>query len=452
MLGRLCIQQFAEGSVFLMRPSKRILHVSFLSSLSSLLLLAGCSGGETQSTDGEPTYARDIQPLFEVKCAGCHTGGGIGPFPLETYEQVSAVKGAVRSAVEDRRMPPWLADDGCTEYAGRRSLTDEQVDTVIRWIDGGLAEGDPGDTPVQVEDTRRPLSRVDHELTLPEPYAPQLFPDDYRCFFLDWPGTDTMYATGFGVAPGNASIVHHVIAYVVAPDKLSLFQAKDDESPEQGWTCFGSPGGSGPGDASWLGAWVPGLSGEDFPEGTGIEIQAGSKIVVQMHYNSASTSPAPDQTTILLRTDAAVEKRAAIMPFANPQWVLQGTMTIPAHSQDVVHSVERDPTTLAGLLTGGALEGGKPLTMYSAGVHLHTLGERAVTRLERAGGESECLLDVPRWNFHWQGNYTFAKPKQLAPGDQIYLECQWDNPGDADVAWGDGTSDEMCLGIYYLTE
>lgn len=426
--------------------------IPFVLALLSLSILAGCSGDERSGTDDDPTYARDIQPLFEVKCSGCHTGGGIGPFPLETYEQVTKMKGSVESAVVDRRMPPWLAADGCADYAGNRALTDEQIDTVVRWIDAGMPEGDPGDVPVEVDDMRRPLSRVDHELLLPQPYTLQVFPDDYRCFFLDWPATETMYVTGFGVAPGNASIVHHVIAYVVRPEKVPLFQALDDESLEPGWSCFGSPGGNGPGDVSWLGGWVPGLTGEDLPKGTGIEIQAGSKLVVQMHYNSPSTSPAPDQTMILVKTDVTVEKRAAILPFADPQWLLSGTMTIPAHSQDVVHSVSRDPTELVGLLTGGALEGGKPLTVYGAGLHLHTLGERGLTRIERAGGESECLLDIPRWNFHWQGNYTFAAPKQLAPGDQIYLECQWDNPRSVDVGWGEGTSDEMCLGVYYLTE
>jgi hypothetical protein len=420
--------------------------------LSSASILAGCSGGETSGTNEEPTYIRDIQPLVAVKCAGCHTADGIGPIPLETYEQVSATKEAVKAAVAGRIMPPWLAQDGCADYLGDRSLTDDQIDTIVRWVDGGAPAGDPSDAPVPIEDTRRPLSRVDFELPLPEPYAPQIFPDDYRCFFLDWPATETLYATGFGVAPGNESIVHHVIAYVVPPENVPIFQAIDDASAEQGWKCFGSPGGDGPGQARWIGGWVPGLTGEDFPEGTGIEIQAGSRIIVQLHYNSHGAPPAPDQTAILLRTDAAVEKKAAIMPFADVNWIKSGTMTIPAHSQDVVHSVTLDPLSIVSLVTGGEISGGKPLTVYSAGLHLHTLGERAVTRLERADGNSECLLDVPRWNFHWQGNYNFTTPKQIAPGDEIYLECQWDNPGDTDVGWGEGTNDEMCLGLYYLTE
>lgn len=90
--------------------------------------------------------------------------------------------------------------------------------------------------------------------------------------------------------------------------------------------------------------------------------------------------------------------------------------------------------------------------MYDVGMHMHTLGKRGLTRIERADGANECLLDIPRWDFNWQHSHVLTKPKQVAPGDKLYLECQWDNPGDADVSRGEGTSDEMCLGIYYVTE
>lgn len=418
----------------------------------SLGALCGCGGSESTASEDTPSYVRDIQPLVATKCSGCHVEGGIAPFPLTTYEQVTAMKDAVRYAVSARIMPPWLAAEGCADYSGSRALTDAQIDTFVSWIDAGTPAGDAGDTPNAVEDTRRPLSRVDAELKLPVPYTPQIFPDDYRCFFLDWPGTETAYATGFGVAPGNESIVHHVISYVVPPEKIDIFQALDDADPGEGWTCFGGPGGMGPGNAAWLGAWVPGLSGEDLPDGTGIEIPAGAKIIAQIHYNLDSESPAPDQTSILLRTDASVEKKAAIMPFSDIKWITEGTMNIPAHATDVVHSATIDPTEFVSLATGNALPGGKPLTLYSTGLHLHTLGDRAMTRLDHADGSSECLLDVPRWDFHWQGNYTFATPKHVVPGDQLYLECQWDNPRDTEVNWGDKTSDEMCLGLFYFTE
>lgn len=416
--------------------------------------LAGCSG-ETVSPGDSPTYIRDIEPLMQARCAHCHTNGGIAPFPLQTYEDVAAVKGAVKAAVVARTMPPWLATKGCTDYRGDQSLTDEQIDMLSQWVDAGGPLGDPNDSPMPVKDERIPLSRVDVTLPMPVAYVPKVFPDDYRCFFLDWPGVSTTYITGFGVEPGNESIVHHVIAYVVRPENTQIFQMLDDADSDPGWPCFGGPGGTpgagGP-QASWLGGWAPGGIGEDFPEGTGIEIPVGAKVIVQVHYNSMNPSPTPDLTKVLMRTDAMVQKKAAILPFASLQWIIGGTMKIPAHSTDVMHEVDTDLTTIANLVTGGALEGGKPLTLHGVGLHLHTLGKKASTRLDRADGTSECHINIPRWNFHWQRNYTFETPKVMVPGDKLHLECHWDNPGDQDVNWGENTGDEMCLAPYYVTE
>ncbi len=428
-------------------------HRAVVMMASAFVVLAGCSGAETGDTSNSPTYVRDIQPLVEAKCSGCHSEGGIAPFALETYEQVNAMSGAVAAAVTTRTMPPWLATQGCADYKGDRSLTDEQIDLVNAWVNAGAPQGNLADTPVSVADERLSLSRVDIELSLPEAYTPQKSPDDYRCFFVDWPAAETTYVTGFGVAPDNEAIVHHVIAFLARPEEVASYQALDDSQPGTGWTCYGGPSGGEPGvgQPGWIGAWVPGGTGADFPAGTGIEIPAGSKLIIQMHYNTLAVAPSPDRTKILVRTDASVEKKAVVVPFANPNWIKSQTMTIPAHTSDVLHSFAFDPTLFVGKMGGGVIPNGVPLTVHSAALHMHTLGERSVTRIDRADA-SECMLDIPRWNFHWQGSYGFSTPKQINPGDKLYLECQWDNPGSADVNWGEGTTDEMCLGTYYVTE
>lgn len=417
------------------------------------VFLTGCSEGST-ATNEAPTYVRDIEPLVQDRCVNCHTAGGIGPFALETYDQVQAAKDAIKAAVVSRTMPPWQAADGCNDYRGDFSLSDEQINLIERWVDADGPMGDPNDSPIAVTHDSIELSRVDHELTLPTEYTPQLFPDDYRCFFVDWPATETLYATGFGVQPGNTAIVHHAIGYVVRPENIATFQALDDADSAPGWPCFGGPGAStsGPPAATWLGGWAPGITGNDFPEGTGIEIPVGAKIVVQMHYNSMKMDPAPDRTKILLRTERTVEKRAAILPYTNFQWVFSGKMNIPAHTQGVVHNYASDPTLVANLATDGVIAAGKPLTLYSVGFHMHTLGKRITGHMLRADGTDECLAEIPRWNFHWQRSYNFAKPKLLNPGDRLELECEWDNTSATDVNWGEGTSDEMCLAPYYVTE
>ena len=95
---------------------------------------------------------------------------------------------------------------------------------------------------------------------------------------------------------------------------------------------------------------------------------------------------------------------------------------------------------------------GVPLLAHMAGVHMHTRGARASVVVQRGGGDDACLIDVPRWDFGWQGIYEFAAPITINPTDQVRLECHFDNSGgDAALKWGEGTEDEMCLGMVYVS-
>jgi hypothetical protein len=416
---------------------------------STATLPDGGTGGQAPAPT--PTYYRDVKPLVEVKCTGCHAAAGIAPFALETYDELVAQLPGVKAAVLAGTMPPWPPAKGCAGYLGDRSLTEPELQTLTSWIDAGAPAGDPQAQPVSVPDTRTKLSRVDLTLTMPTAYTPQVSPDDYRCFLVDWPATDTRYVTGLGVTPGDPAQVHHVIAFLARPSAVAGFQTLDAASPGPGWQCFGGPGQQT--GTSWVGAWAPGALGADYPEGTGIEIPPGSKIVIQVHYNTASSAPAPDQTSLVLKLDSTVEKKAAILPWADVAWVLQGQMDIPAGATDAVVTYAADPTPFMGYLAKGAIAANQPFTIHSVGLHMHTHGARARTSITRAGGAGdECLLDIPSWDFHWQGSYGLAAPARFHPGDALALECHFDNPGATDLHWGEGTADEMCLGVFYATE
>lgn len=406
--------------------------------------LSGCGGGEgTEGGGGSAaglTYFTDAKPIVDAKCAKCHVEGGIAPFPLTTYAEVEAHKGSIRAAVESRTMPPWPASNDCNEYLNDRSLSDEQIATLVGWIDEGAAEGDAakeGEPLVAAHDIS--LSRVDVEIGMAEPYEMGEEPDDYRCFVLDWPEESRTYVTGLGVRPGNAAVVHHVIAFIAEPERVEEVLALDEAEPGPGYTCFGGPGFN---QASWLGGWVPGNNGNDYAQGTGVPIEPGSKIVMQVHYNTATAGPLPDQTIMQLKLDDQVDNEAVVQPWANPGWLNSDMMEIPAHADGVVHEFSQQPT----LLTGG-----EAILIHSAGLHMHQLGQSATLTIERANDGEECLLDIPSWNFHWQGQYPLVEPIRIEPGDKLKVECTWDNPTADTIVWGEGTGDEMCLGTFYYT-
>ncbi|HYV65729.1 MAG TPA: hypothetical protein VE964_05775 [Myxococcales bacterium] len=412
-------------------------------------LLCACS-----QSGATPTWHRDVHEIVAQSCSGCHAPGAIAPFALQSYADVFAYRTLVRAQVDSGKMPPWPPAPGCAEYAGDRSLSAADRATLLSWIDSGAPEGDPADARPVGPSPSSGLSRVDRELQLAASYMPVQSPDEYRCFLLDWPEQQKRYVTGFVGKPGNAAIVHHVLVFLAAPDQVAHFQALDDADPAPGYACFGGPGGTAP----TLGAWTPGSRGGDFPAGTGVPVQPGSKLIVQVHYNLPKGPGPVDQTSIQLKLDSAVDKEAFLLPWADPSWVNSHTMLIPAGQSDVRHAFTFAPGAVLGLITNGALPPG-PFTVYGLGSHQHLRGTRNRLEIERANGARECLLDIPRWDFHWQGSYAFKTPKVVGAADSISIECHWDNsatnqPRGAaprDLNWGEGTEDEMCLAFLYIT-
>lgn len=420
------------------------------------------SGGEA-STDGtgtstgapaedEVTWHAHVRAVIERHCVSCHQPGNIGPFPMTSYAEAHALREAIALTMEGGTMPPWMPADDCQDYEGQPTLTDDDVALVRAWVDGGAPEGDPGDYQAPPPPPPGGLSRVDLELTLPEPYLPTQQPDDYRCFLLDWPGETTTYVTGFEAKPDQLRTVHHMIAFAIAPEQVAEYEALEAADPALGYTCFGGPGGAitGPESAgTWLGAWAPGGNTGDFPAGTGLEMPPGSKVVLQIHYNTLVDDLGPDASGVRFKLDAEVERVAYTMPWADPGW-LSGNMPIPAQA-GVVHTWSFDPTLVMNLFTD-VIPPYQPIEIHTAVHHMHKLGTRGEQRIDRADGSQTCLLQLPRWDFDWQQAYVFAEPIRFEPGDNLHLGCEWDNAaGDGTVNWGEGTGDEMCLGVYYIT-
>jgi len=409
------------------------------------------TGAPTTGGEAGLTYYRDIKAILDRKCAGCHRPGDIGPFAITTHDEASKLSGAIAAAVEAGTMPPWSPSAACNSYKHDRSLGVDERGAILEWIAAGAPAGDPADEPAPDDDIQ-PEIDYDIALGIPEPFTPTVYPDDYRCFLLDWPKDQDSYATAFDIVPGERSIVHHVIAFIIPPDEAAAFEALDAADPGPGYPCYGGPGGEASPRAQWLGAWVPGSGSGEMPAGTGILVRPGSKIALQMHYHPLPGALA-DQSTLAVRTAPSVDRPAYLLPLTNPGWLVDlPPMTIPAGAPDTVHSFEIDLTSaIAYLFPGSPFGIGTPVVAHGAGVHMHTIGTRASLTVER-GNTSECLLDVPRWDFNWQGTYDLETATLVGVSDTIRLECHFDNSGgDQPLKWGEGTGDEMCLGMLYVS-
>ncbi|HEY6747418.1 MAG TPA: hypothetical protein VI357_17080 [Mycobacteriales bacterium] len=328
-------------------------------------------------------------------------------------------------------------------------------------------------------------------VSAPRPYAPR--PpgggiDEYRCFLVD-PGLRApAYLTGSRFRPSNVGIVHHAILFRVPPADVPAAQALDRAGDGDGWTCFGGTGiaGSDPGSAldggsDWIAAWAPGGRGEEpTPPGTGYLLQPGAQLVMQVHYNLlAATAGASDRPGVTLRlapgTAGLVPLRTTLLPAPVELPCPAGTTGRLCDRAAAVFDVMRRFGTGAGATVAGLTllcrPDGKPAAgstqtcdhrvsdpgrVYAVAGHMHLLGTRITVQLNPGRPGARTLLDVDPYNFHDQRSVPLPKPVTVQAGDTLRVTCTHDArlrpqvlPGVAPryVVWGDGTTDEMCLGI-----
>ncbi|MDQ3031462.1 MAG: hypothetical protein M3Y87_03525 [Myxococcota bacterium] len=386
---------------------------------------------------GEVTYHGDVRPILAEHCVGCHVEGGIGPFPLDTYETTAPIATRIAQVTRDRIMPPYLADASgdCQSFDDPQWLTDRELDTLAAWDEQGEPLGDPA-TPAPVAPT---LPTLDGELTTIDigiDYAADTTgPDDYRCFMVEAPFADEYFLTGHEVHPGNRATVHHVIVFSPFDDEATT-QAReyDAADPEPGYTCFGAPGV----DAFPVVLWAPGAGATNYPAGTGIRMAGGAPLIVQVHYNTLAGN-GTDRTSVDLETATSVPRAARIIPVADFDLALAPRMS----------SVETTDTWDLSLFTRGAA---LPLTIYGTFPHMHTLGRTLrVEHIRESDSAEQCLVDVPRWDFNWQLAYFYERPLTISTLDSIRITCGYDTSSRSDmVTWGEGTQDEMCLNFFYV--
>jgi hypothetical protein len=307
--------------------------------------------------------------------------------------------------------------------------------------------------------------------------------DDYRCFLLDPKVARDSFITGFNVLPGDPDVVHHVILFRVPPDLVDDAERKDAATPGQGWTCFGTSGLDNDGsidDAPWLGAWAPGGSEQLYGKGLGEEFDAGSRVIMQVHYNLlAGTAADVSAAELRLSSDPdtkALETRLIPAPVELPCRPGKGGELCDRDKAltDVKARFGDGPGSTANylhLLCGGGQAGpvqsctrqiSSPETIRGVAGHMHLLGRSISIEVNPGTADARTILDIPVWNFDDQRS-TPTPPIHLARGDTVKVTCTHSQElrdllpsfetqrEDRYVMWGEGTTDEMCLGLLLVT-
>ncbi len=407
--------------------------------VSWALLLGGC-GKEASSSPTTVTWYRDIQPLVERTCAACHDGRGVGGVDLLDVQSARAHAARMAFRVDAGEMPPPALDPACRSYAGaeRLNLTEEERARIVAWAEAGAPLGNPMDAPPKVERAGG-LGVPDATLEMPTTYtlSPDSDGNEYHCMILQNPFSEPVWITGIDATPGNPEVVHH----------LALFR---DEGHDAG-SGYGAPPGATEFpcrnpvlELDWrlLHSWAPGVGATLLSEGTGIRIDPGDQLVMQAHYYAPGMAGAKDRSAYGLRVTHAAPAREVTMDVFGPV-----PFTIPAGAS--AHTEQSMVTNQ-----------GKSLLIHGLMPHMHLLGRSYKAWIEDDMGTSTCAARG-EFDFNHQGLYVFDEPLHWGAGSHFMTQCTWNNsPSNpdlpvvppVDVSWGEGTDQEMCFMIAYVSE
>jgi hypothetical protein len=387
-----------------------------------------------------PTFTKDVTPILQKRCQSCHRPGEAGPFPLLTYDDARMMAPSIKRVVQQRIMPPWYADPQYGHFSNDRSLTAQEISTLVAWANAGAPAGDPKDAPPPVSFVAGwDIPRPDAVFELPHPFSvPASGMVEYQYVILPTHFAEDKWIQIAEVRPTDRSVVHHIIAYVREPgsnyfkgEKTGVFFEAPPPKTDDKVDRSALP-------SDFLVGYAPGQPPEVLSPGQAKLIKAGSDIVFEVHYtpNGKTTT---DRTRLgIVFAKEPPKERVMTLSASN------GTFKIPP--QDPNYRVDASFEVLQDL----KLSGLHP--------HMHTRGKDFEYRLVYPNGETKTLLRVPAYNWRWQLWYTLAEPIELPKGTKIECTAHFDNspnnPENPDptktVIWGQQNWDEMMVGFFNL--
>lgn len=410
-------------------------QIPFMKRLSTLLLLSlSLTVVKAQTI---PTYNQQVSCILYEHCTTCHHDGGIAPFSLMDYSEASSAAYGIMGAVNSGSMPPWPPNPQYNSLAHERLLTQEEIDVLTNWVNGGYPEG--SGTPPQAPSygNSEVIQNPDLVVTMPEYTISSQNNDVYRCFVIPTGLSEDVFITEVEVVPGNFEAVHHVLLYKDGTNVPSQLDAND---PGPGYTSFG---GTGSNDSELIGGWVPGQSARIYPQNFGVRIPAGANIIMQVHYPTTANGMT-DQTKVNIKYSTNVFREVYIGPPLNHATLNEGPLVIPANQERTFTCDYQVPNQY-------------DITVLDVAPHMHLIGKSISAWATTPTNQTIPLIEIQDWDFHWQGFYEFRNPVKIPAGSVLHSTATYDNtannPNNPNsppqlVTAGEATTDEMML-IYF---
>ena len=407
-------------------------------------------GAESSQPADHPTFAKDIAPIFQQKCEECHRKGSIAPMPLVTYQETRPWAKAIKERVIQRQMPPWHIDKtvGVRKFKYDMSLSDDQIQSIVRWVDAGAPLGSTKDLPPPKQWPQDNDWRAAKELGPPdlviksEPYTMAARRQDvWWRPVSEVPLTEPRWVRALEVRPGTLTgrkITHHAVAYLIQNDPEGL-----------------DPGGIAAlrGGRALFYEWAIGKNYDLFHPDTGRLLLPGAQISWDIHLHAVGEEIRDNiELGVWLHPKGHEPKyRTYLTPFQ----AIRGVR--PPREVDIPPNSIVQSQNFTVLKKAAWLENFQP--------HMHLRGKAMAVDAILPDGTTKTISYIGNFNFNWMTNYIYADDAVpvLPKGTVIRVTAWYDNtranPNNPDpdqwVGYGDRTVDEMghaWMNVTYISD
>jgi hypothetical protein len=407
------------------------------------------------ATSSPVTFTKDVLPILQKNCQSCHRPGQVAPMSLLTYKDARPWAKAIKAAVSMRKMPPWFADPKYGHFTNDRSLQQNEIDTLVNWVDGGAIEGDPKDAPVPPEWPSGGWSiRPEVVMELPPHEVPAKGVLEWELIALPNPFKGDTWVTSMEILPGDASVVHHICFSFEKHQPTTVYNRYEWVQVPRDDTGNPTPGNSGFGELPGMiiatrdvgstevnlrqgkptlrqnldFCYLPGNAYDDYrPWNAGKLVPAGSDIIISLHY-TANGSNVIDRTKIGFTVAKTPPEKKFVVQGAGED---APVITPTAASEKAVFASTYNPTFAIPPNTDNYSAPPMDITfLRDAEIvrlrpHAHVRGKSTQYKLIYPDGREEVVLNVPRYDFNWQLSYGTAL--KVPKGTRLRFEFTYDN-------------------------
>ena len=412
------------------------------------------------AADGPVTFSKDIAPIFQAKCQECHQPNSIAPMSLVTFQDARPWARSIKERVSTRQMPPWHIDKGVgvQQFKNDMSLSDEQIDTVVRWVDGGSLQGDPKDLPPakpllstsnEWEGVRDGFGQPDLVIRSSEYTMPAQHQDVWYRPTSEIPLTEPRWIKMVEIRPTNLKarrIIHHSIAYqLLSPDNVAAVNTGTANGPSSPLSQDDLVN-----RRPQIMEWAIGKGYDQFREGTGKLIVPGEKISWDQHIHAVGEEITGGSELAMWFYPKGQEptKRSYLIGFTGLR--TRGFLDIA-------------PNSISHTEGFTVLKENTLITNFQP--HFHLRGKAMRVEAILPDGSREIISYVGNFNFNWMTNYIYTDDAApVFPKGTVIQVSAWydntkankDNPDPEQwVGYGDRTVDEMAhawMNVVYLND